>query len=146
MKFGEKLRIARLSAGFTQDELAVKCGMKKQNISRYETSDREPNIRTAKRMADVLGISLEDLVQDSDKMDISEDLSPTESSLVSAWRRADDKARRKVAIDLEDFGFEYEQWPELSMAARGGKTAPLDGRPDADEIEAAIKATPSESE
>ena len=36
--------------------------MKKQNISRYEKTDREPNIRTAKALAQVLGVSLESLV------------------------------------------------------------------------------------
>lgn len=59
--FGEKLKTARLAAGMTQEELAEKCGMKKQSISRYENSEREPNIRTAKKLADALNISLESL-------------------------------------------------------------------------------------
>lgn len=67
MLFGNKLRAARLSAGLTQEELAERCGMKKQNVSRYETSDREPNVRTAKKMADALGVTLEDLITDIEK-------------------------------------------------------------------------------
>jgi transcriptional regulator with XRE-family HTH domain len=63
--FGEKLKTARLAAGMTQEELAEKCGMKKQSISRYENSEREPNIRTAKKLADALNISLESLAVES---------------------------------------------------------------------------------
>ena len=63
MDFGNKLKALRLSLGLTQEELAARCGMKKQNISRYENSEREPNIRTAKVLAAALGVSLEDLVR-----------------------------------------------------------------------------------
>ena len=57
--FGETLKRLREEAGFTQAELAKKCGMKKQSISRYETGTREPNIRIAKIIADALGVKIE---------------------------------------------------------------------------------------
>ena len=57
--FGERLRLCREAAGLTQDELAAMCGTYKQNISRYETSAREPNIRIAGKLANTLGVSLE---------------------------------------------------------------------------------------
>lgn len=60
--FGDRLKKLRLDAGMTQEELAGKCGMKKQSISRYENSDREPNIRIAKSLADALGVSIDALV------------------------------------------------------------------------------------
>ena len=60
--FGETLRRLRKQADMTQEELANKCNMKKQSISRYETGEREPNIRTAKIIADALGVKLESLV------------------------------------------------------------------------------------
>ena len=61
MKIGERIRGLRLDAGMTQEELAQKIGLKKQNISRYENSHVEPNIRTAKRIAEALGVSLEEM-------------------------------------------------------------------------------------
>lgn len=61
MTFGEKLKNLRIRAGLTQDELAKKLNASKQSISRYENSTREPNIKTAKRIADALGVSLESL-------------------------------------------------------------------------------------
>lgn len=63
--FGDKLKTARLAAGLTQEELAERCGMKKQSISRYENSEREPNIRTAKKLADALNVPLESLAVES---------------------------------------------------------------------------------
>lgn len=60
--FGEALKELRTSAKLTQEQLAQKCGMTKQSISRYEKSDREPNIRTAKIIADALGTPLSALV------------------------------------------------------------------------------------
>ena len=66
--FGERLKHFRLAADLTQEELANKCGMKKQSISRYEKSDREPNIYIAKAIAEALGISLEALVGDKQSM------------------------------------------------------------------------------
>ena len=60
--FGEKLRECRKAAGMTQEELAKKCGLKKQSISRYEKSEREPNIQIAHSLALALGVSLSSLV------------------------------------------------------------------------------------
>lgn len=57
--FGKKLKQLRTKAGLTQEELADKCGIKKQSISRYEKSVREPNIRTAKKIAEALDVPLE---------------------------------------------------------------------------------------
>lgn len=61
MKFGDKLKSFRIAQGLTQEDLARRLGMKKQNISRYENSEREPNIRTAKAIADALGVTLQEL-------------------------------------------------------------------------------------
>lgn len=61
MKIGERIRALRLDAGMTQEELAQRVGLKKQNISRYENARVEPNIRTAKRIAEALGVSLEEM-------------------------------------------------------------------------------------
>ena len=65
MNFGEKLKAIRLSLNLTQDELAAKLGTTKQAISRYENSEREPNLRTAKEFSEKLGIALAILADDA---------------------------------------------------------------------------------
>lgn len=69
--FGEALKELRTSAKLTQEQLAQKCGMTKQSISRYEKSDREPNIRTAKTIADALNVPLSSLVPSKSTVDAS---------------------------------------------------------------------------
>lgn len=67
--FGERLKECRKAAGFTQEELADMCGTHKQNISRYETSKRDPQLDTAAVIAKVLGVSLEYLYYGKEKND-----------------------------------------------------------------------------
>ena len=68
MTFGNKLKTIRTEKGYSQELLASKIGVRKQTISRYENSEREPNIRTAKRIANALGISLEELAVNEDEL------------------------------------------------------------------------------
>jgi transcriptional regulator with XRE-family HTH domain len=58
---GEKLKAARKAAGLTQVELADRVGCKQKDISRWEAG-REPGALTVKKMAQVLGCSMDDLV------------------------------------------------------------------------------------
>ena len=89
MTLGERLKVLRIEAGLTQEELAQRIGLKKQNISRYENSHCEPNIRTAKRIADALGVTIEEMavgisVKDTPAPALS--LSPDESQLIQDYR------------------------------------------------------------
>jgi DNA-binding XRE family transcriptional regulator len=59
----ETLASLRLRAGFSQAEFASKCGMRQPHVSRYESGRVEPGIFQAKAMAEVLGVSLDDLVK-----------------------------------------------------------------------------------
>lgn len=67
--FGERLRQCRKAAGLTQEDLAKICKTTKQNISRYETSQREPQLDTAAVIANALGVSLEYLWNGKEKND-----------------------------------------------------------------------------
>lgn len=58
---GEKLRAARKAAGLTQAQLAEKVGCNQHHISRWE-GGREPGALTLKKLAQVLGCKMEDLV------------------------------------------------------------------------------------
>lgn len=65
--FGERLRKCRKAVGMTQEDLAAICNTTKQNISRYETSQREPQLDTAAEIAHALGVSLEYLWNGKEK-------------------------------------------------------------------------------
>lgn len=59
---GEKLKRARNAAGMSQADLAEKVGCRQKDISRWESGLHEPGALTLKKMAQVLGCSMDDLV------------------------------------------------------------------------------------
>lgn len=59
---GEKLREARQRAGMTQLQLAQAIGCYQKDIARWELGKIEPGVLTVKKMAQVLGCSMDDLV------------------------------------------------------------------------------------
>lgn len=59
---GEKLKAARKAAGMSQADLAEKVGCRQKDISRWESGLHEPGALTLKKMAQVLGCSMDDLV------------------------------------------------------------------------------------
>ena len=61
MTVGERIKAARKKAGMTQKELADKLGIPYQGISQYERGIRNPKIDTLVKIADSLGVTLEEL-------------------------------------------------------------------------------------
>lgn len=61
-KFGRALREQRIKNGWTQEELAKRLHTSKQVISKYENSQRSPNIYVANEYARVLGVTLEEML------------------------------------------------------------------------------------
>lgn len=59
---GENIKQIRVKFGVNQSELAQKIGVTKAAISRYESGQREPRIEHIKAIADVFGISTDELL------------------------------------------------------------------------------------
>lgn len=57
------LRRARELAGFTQTQLAEALDMSQDMVSKWETGRRGARPDTAKKIADILGVSTKDLVE-----------------------------------------------------------------------------------
>ena len=62
MKFGSYLKTQRELAGFTQSELAKKTGLSQAAISRWEDDLRIPNIENCLILAELYGISIDELI------------------------------------------------------------------------------------
>ncbi len=65
-EFGENLKKVREEKGITQQTLADHLYVTRQAISRWEGGSRFPDLMTAKKMAQYLGVSLDDLLSDDD--------------------------------------------------------------------------------
>lgn len=62
MTFGEAIKEKREQFGLTQQELAEKLFVSRQTVCRWENGTRYPDLVMAKKIAMVLGISLDDLI------------------------------------------------------------------------------------
>ena len=66
-KFNENLKIARERKGISQKDMAESIGVAKSTYSLYESGNREPNVQTIKRIADILNVSADELLGITDE-------------------------------------------------------------------------------
>lgn len=61
-KFNENLKTARERKGLSQKDIAEIIGVAKSTYSLYESGNREPNVQTIKKIADILNVSADELL------------------------------------------------------------------------------------
>lgn len=59
--FKDNLISLRKNLGLSQDELAEKIGVSRQTLSKYETGESLPDIEKCRLLAEVFGVSMDDL-------------------------------------------------------------------------------------
>ena len=67
MKFGQNLKHIRKRMNMTQEELATKMEISQSYLSDIENGRKNPSIKTVKKLADGLGVSVNELFNDSIK-------------------------------------------------------------------------------
>ena len=60
--FCDNLMSLRKMSGMSQEELSERIHISRQTLSKYETGESLPNIEQCKAIADVFGVTLDDLV------------------------------------------------------------------------------------
>ncbi|MDR0856407.1 MAG: helix-turn-helix domain-containing protein [Clostridiales bacterium] len=60
--FGETMKLLRKAEGYTQMRLANALGVDRTTIAKYETDDREPDLKTLCRIADLFGVTTDELL------------------------------------------------------------------------------------
>lgn len=71
MTFGAKLKQARQNAKMSQEELAVKMSVSRSAIAKWETDKGMPDVQNLKTIAFVLGVSIDYLLDDGTKLELS---------------------------------------------------------------------------
>ena len=71
MTFGEKLKEARRSAKLSQEELAVRIGVSRSAVAKWETDKGLPDIQNLKTIASTLDVSIDYLLNDGTKLELS---------------------------------------------------------------------------
>ena len=94
----DAIRVNRVKLGLTQAQLAREIGVDTRQINRYETGETEPTLAIARRLADKLRITMDELAGG---------LSPLNGTWHSAWHNlnpADDKTLYTGAVELAQQG------------------------------------------
>ena len=72
MSFADNLMELRKLNNLSQEEIAEKIGVSRQTLSKYETGESLPDIERCKMLADLFGVSMDDLISyeknDSDNL------------------------------------------------------------------------------
>lgn len=109
----ETIRVNRVKLGLTQAQLARDIGVDTRQINRYETGETEPTLAIARRLADRLRISMDELAGG---------LSPLNGTWHSAWHNLtpdlDGEAVYTGAVELAQQGHHLTIQP---LRGRGPK-------------------------
>ena len=83
MKLGKNVFQARKKKGLSQEAVAEKLGVSRQTISKWETDETLPDIRQAKKLAVLYGLTLDELIEfDADVQEIQEVINKTTQETV----------------------------------------------------------------
>lgn len=119
---GERIRCRRQAAGLTQEALAQRLGVVKQTIGNYERGEREPDLTTLRAIADILGVTPTDLLDDFPTTNpikggiTMNPIALNELLMVTSVRRLDVTVTltrtltATIQVDSNDLG----QWDEIS--------------------------------
>ncbi len=68
MTFGEKLKEARKESGLSQEQLSEKMSVSRSAIAKWETDKGMPDVNNLKVIAQLLNVSVDDLLDDEEKI------------------------------------------------------------------------------
>jgi hypothetical protein len=71
MKVGNKIKEYRELNKMTQKDIAEILGVEPATISKYEAGTIEPNIESLKRLAETFNVTVDELIKDEEKFDVS---------------------------------------------------------------------------
>lgn len=60
------IKAARINSGYSQSEVGEKVGKSKNTIASYESYTTAPDIKTAQAMAEMFGMTLDDIIWTKD--------------------------------------------------------------------------------
>ena len=72
MTLGEKIKEARKEAGLSQEQLAEKMSVSRSAIAKWETDKGIPDVNNLKVMSQLLGVSIDYLLDDGEKISFNE--------------------------------------------------------------------------
>ena len=117
MSLGNNLFNARKKRGLSQEEVAEKLGVSRQTISKWELDETLPDICQSKKLANLYGLSLDELIEfDIDVKEIQEIIDRTSDAVSEKidWTKAWSKkypvlAQYQSQVDAAPYAAELER-------------------------------------
>ncbi len=123
MTFGEKLREARKAAGLSQEQFAEKMSVSRSAVAKWESDKGLPDVNNLKVMAQLLGVTIDYLLDDDEKLNLSETKEPIDLESFEKTGKARDK---KDAAVLAKFPNADAIYPLIRQKKMSKKEAILD--------------------
>ena len=101
MPFNERLKEARIAAGYTQEQAADKIGIAKSTLAGYETGSREPSIPTVEKIMQVLSVDANFLYQDGMDNTFASNFSIQEQDHIKKYRSLDPLDKKAIDVLLD---------------------------------------------
>lgn len=99
---GDTIRELREQRGWSQSDLAERCGTFQQTIGRYESGTHEPKASMITALSAAFGVTVSYLLgMDDDPNPHGVDLAADEWRLISCYRAADDRGRANILATAE---------------------------------------------
>lgn len=105
-----RIKLLRQERGLSQRALAEQLGISQQAINKYENHNIEPDIATLRQIANVFGVSIDYLVEQTDERQpvllLPEDgnpLSGSECRLVSEYRQLTPDERMSIDLVIRNY-------------------------------------------
>ena len=111
MTIGENIRSYRTAAGISQEQLAERIGKTRSAVSYYESGRITPRMYVIERIADVLGVSKLDIIEQREK------LSGTERELLELSRAMNTQGQMQLLIYARGLAATYPKNTEVSQTA-----------------------------
>ena len=111
MSLGNNLFHARKKSGLSQEEVAGKLGVSRQTISKWELDETLPDICQSKKLANLYGLSLDELIAfDIDVKEIQDIIDRTDEAVSEKvdWTKAWSKkypvlATYRNEVDIQEY-------------------------------------------
>ena len=98
MTLSEKILDLRTRRGMSQEDLAAALEVSRQSVSKWETGQSTPDLDKIIRLADLFGVSVDELVREEERPE------PPEPQVVYVSRRAGLTGVQKFGVCLEALG------------------------------------------
>lgn len=110
MSIGRNITRYRVAAGLTQRQLAEKIGKDASSVSYYESNRMIPRMPVIEKIADVLGVTKEDIISDTA-------LTRYEKELIDVARTISIDGQKQLLIYARGLAATYPQDTEVQSTA-----------------------------